>query len=86
MQGVCQQQNVLFDSVTVKEHLELYSGLKEVPVEQRDVMVKLLVACNKSLLHRLMTSLYMVYNVTSGLFFRMEPAPATGQFWSNDTF
>ena len=40
MQGVCQQQNALFDFVTVKEHLELYSGLKEVPMEQRDVMVK----------------------------------------------
>ena len=38
--GVCQQQNALFDFVTVKEHLELYSGLKEVPMEQRDVMVK----------------------------------------------
>ena len=51
MQGVCQQQNVLFDFLTVKEHLELYSGLKEVPVEQRGVMVNLLIACNKSLLH-----------------------------------
>ena len=51
MQGVCQQQNVLYDFLTVKEHLELYSGLKEVPVEQRGVMVNLLIACNKSLLH-----------------------------------
>ena len=51
MQGVCQQQNVLFDFVTVKEHLEFYSGLKEVPVEQRSDMVKLSVAYNKSLLH-----------------------------------
>lgn len=51
MQGVCQQQNVLFDFVTVKEHLEFYSGLKEVPVEQRGDMVKLLLAYNKSLLH-----------------------------------
>ena len=46
MQGVCQQQNVLFDFVTVKEHLEFYSGLKEVPVEQRGDMVKLLLAYN----------------------------------------
>ena len=45
MQGVCQQQNVLYDFLTVKEHLELYSGLKEVPVEQRGVMVNLLIAC-----------------------------------------
>ena len=51
MQGVCQQQNVLFDFVTVKEHLEFYSGLKEVPVEQRSDMVKLSVTYNKSLLH-----------------------------------
>ena len=28
--GVCPQQNVLFDFLTVKEHIELYAGLKEV--------------------------------------------------------
>ena len=28
--GVCPQQNVLFDFLTVKEHIESYAGLKEV--------------------------------------------------------
>ena len=28
--GVCPQQNVIFDFLTVKEHLEFYSGLKGV--------------------------------------------------------
>ncbi|KAJ7372623.1 ATP-binding cassette sub- A member 5 [Desmophyllum pertusum] len=37
--GVCQQQNVLFDFMTVKEHLEFYAGLKEVAVEERDNVV-----------------------------------------------
>ena len=39
LQGVCQQQNVLFDFMTVKEHLEFYAGLKEVEAEERDDMV-----------------------------------------------
>ena len=37
--GVCQQQNVLFDFMTVKEHLEFYAGLKEVDMEERDDVV-----------------------------------------------
>ena len=37
--GVCQQQNVLFDFMTVKEHLQFYAGLKEVEAEERDDMV-----------------------------------------------
>ena len=28
--GVCPQQNVLFDFLTVKEHIEFYGGIKEV--------------------------------------------------------
>ena len=34
---------MLFDFVTVKEHLEFYSGLKEVPVEQRENAVTCLI-------------------------------------------
>ena len=37
--GVCPQQNVLFNFLTVKEHLEFYSGLKEVPVEDTEALV-----------------------------------------------
>lgn len=37
--GVCPQQNVLFDFLTVKEHLEFYSGLKEVTGDATDRMV-----------------------------------------------
>ena len=36
---MCQQQNVLFDFMTVKEHLEFYAGLKEVDMEERDDVV-----------------------------------------------
>ncbi|XP_078349015.1 cholesterol transporter ABCA5-like isoform X2 [Oculina patagonica] len=37
--GVCQQQNVLFNFMTVREHLEFYAGLKEVAIEEREEMV-----------------------------------------------
>ena len=30
---------MLFDYMTVKEHLQFYAGLKEVEAEDRDVMV-----------------------------------------------
>lgn len=42
LQGVCQQQNVLFDFMTVKEHLHFYAGLKEVEAEERDDMVNMI--------------------------------------------
>ena len=32
--GVCPQHNVLFDYLTVREHLELYASFKGVPVEK----------------------------------------------------
>ena len=41
LQGVCQQQNVLFDFMTVKEHLHFYAGLKEVEADERDDMVNM---------------------------------------------
>ncbi|XP_031568598.1 ATP-binding cassette sub-family A member 5-like [Actinia tenebrosa] len=37
--GVCPQQDVLFDFLTVEEHLDLYSGLKGVPGEERKEMI-----------------------------------------------
>ena len=39
LKGVCPQQNVLFDFMTVKEHLEFYAGLKEVPADEIEAMV-----------------------------------------------
>ena len=41
--GVCPQENVLFDFLTVKEHLECYCGLKGVEGEEADAMVTLFI-------------------------------------------
>ena len=40
--GVCPQHDVLWDDLTVKEHLQFFAGLKGVPSE------KVLVSCNQS--------------------------------------
>jgi ABC-type multidrug transport system ATPase subunit len=32
--GVCPQHNILFDYLTVREHLELYAAFKGVPPEE----------------------------------------------------
>ena len=37
--GVCPQDNVLFDFLTVKEHLEFYCGLKGIEGEEADTRV-----------------------------------------------
>lgn len=37
--GVCPQHNILFDLLTVKEHLELYCAVKGVPSDQTDALV-----------------------------------------------
>ena len=37
--GVCPQENVLFDFLTVKEHLEFFAGLKEVPRDEIESVV-----------------------------------------------
>ena len=37
--GVCPQQNVTFDFMTVQEHLEFYYGLKEIAPSSRDAKV-----------------------------------------------
>ena len=44
--GVCPQQNVLFDFLTVKEHLEFYSGLKEVENDEMDALVTFIIHSN----------------------------------------
>lgn len=38
--GVCPQHNVLFDLLTVKEHLELFAAIKSVPKDRRDEMIR----------------------------------------------
>jgi ABC-type multidrug transport system ATPase subunit len=38
--GVCPQQNVLFDLLTVKEHLVFFARLKGVPSNQIDAVVR----------------------------------------------
>lgn len=38
--GICPQHNVLFDDLTVKEHLELYALIKGVPENDLDLEVK----------------------------------------------
>lgn len=37
--GVCPQQNVIFDFMTVQEHLEFYYGLKGIAPNARDAKV-----------------------------------------------
>ena len=37
--GVCPQQDVVFDFLTVEEHLDLYAGLKGVPSQERQAMI-----------------------------------------------
>jgi ATP-binding cassette subfamily A (ABC1) protein 3 len=42
--GVCPQHNILFDLLTVKEHLELFAAIKGVPSEETDAAVQEMIA------------------------------------------
>ncbi len=42
--GVCPQHNILFDLLTVKEHLELFAAIKDVPREQTKAVVEEMIA------------------------------------------
>ncbi len=39
--GVCPQHDILFDTLTVREHLEFYGGLKGVPPEHLEQTIAL---------------------------------------------
>ena len=42
--GVCPQHNILFDLLTVKEHLELYAAIKDVPADQAQAQIEEMIA------------------------------------------
>ena len=42
--GVCPQHNILFDLLTVKEHLELYAAIKDVPADQTEAQIEEMIA------------------------------------------
>jgi ATP-binding cassette subfamily A (ABC1) protein 3 len=42
--GVCPQHNILFDLLTVKEHLELFAAIKDVPSDQTEAAIQEMVA------------------------------------------
>ena len=43
--GVCPQHSILWPTLTVREHLELFAALKGVPTEQVEMQVDVLVSC-----------------------------------------
>jgi ABC-type multidrug transport system fused ATPase/permease subunit len=38
--GICPQHDILFDDLTAREHIQLYAGLKGVPAEQWEPLIK----------------------------------------------
>ena len=40
MMGICPQHDILFDDLTAREHIELYAGLKGVPIEEQQVLIQ----------------------------------------------
>ncbi len=38
--GICPQHDILFDDLTAREHIQLYAGLKGVPKDQWEPLIK----------------------------------------------
>lgn len=42
--GVCPQHNILYDLLTVKEHLQLFAAIKNIPSEEVEVQIADMIA------------------------------------------